>query len=54
MERSRKLVGIILVAIIMSVSAASPAHASGEDAAMGVACDAAYYFDSSYYSSQCT
>lgn len=45
--------GIILVVTIMSVSAAPPAHASGEDAAMDAVCEAAYYFDSSYYSSQC-
>ena len=52
-NKARKLVGIILVAVVMSVSAASPAHASGEDAATDAVCDVAYYFYPSYYSDYC-
>lgn len=52
---SQRLVGIILVAALaISVSLATPALASGEDAARRVVCSAAYYFYPSYYSDQCT
>lgn len=51
---SQRLVGIILVALAISVSLATPALASGEDAAGRVVCNAAYYFYPSYYSDQCT
>ena len=49
----RKLVGISLAALAMSVSVASPAHASGEDAVMGTVCEAAYYLAPAYYSDNC-
>jgi len=52
-KKLRKLVGIILAAIAMSVSVATPAHADGEDAAMSVVCNAASFFNLSYYSEYC-
>jgi hypothetical protein len=56
-KKARKLMGIMLVAIAVSVSVATPAHASGEDAATDVAtdvmCDVAYYLYPSYYWDYC-
>ena len=51
--RARKLASMLLVAVAISVFAATPAHADGTDAATGVVCDAAYYFDFSYYVDYC-
>jgi hypothetical protein len=48
-SKVRKLLSIMLVAIAMLVSAAGPAHASGEDAATDTVCNVAYYFYPSYY-----
>jgi hypothetical protein len=52
-KKLRKLVGISLAVIAISVSVASPAHASGADAAKGVVCEAAHLFNPSYYSDNC-
>ena len=52
--RARKLASMLLVAVAISVFTATPAHAEGTDAATGVVCEAAYYFDSSYYADNCT
>jgi hypothetical protein len=49
----QRVVGIILIAMLISASAAPPAHASGEDAAGRVVCEATYYFYSSYYLAHC-
>jgi hypothetical protein len=53
-KKAQKLVGIILVAIAMSVSVATPAHASGEEAATDAMCDVAYYLYPHYYSDYCS
>lgn len=53
LKPARKLASILLVAIAISVSAATPAYADGIDAATGVTCDAAYYFYPSYYADYC-
>jgi hypothetical protein len=42
-----------LVAMAVSVSAATPAYASGEDAATDVGCDIAYYSYHSYHWDYC-
>jgi hypothetical protein len=52
-KKAQKIVGIMLVAIVASVSAASPAYADGEDAANGAVCTAASIFYPSYYSANC-
>ena len=52
-KKFRKVVGIALAAIALSVSVASPAYADGEEAAMGVVCNAASFFNLSYYSDYC-
>ena len=52
-KKGRRLIGAMLVAIAISASAASPAYASGSDAATAALCDVTYYFSSSYYSNNC-
>jgi hypothetical protein len=52
-KKTRKLIGIMLVAIAMSVSVATPAHASGEDAATDVVCDIASWLYPAYYWDYC-
>ena len=51
--QARKVVSMLLVAMAISVSAATPAYASPSDTAMGVTCAAVYYFDYSYYEANC-
>jgi predicted small secreted protein len=53
MKKTRKLVAMVLVAMAMSVSAATTAHASGEDAVADAFCDIAYYLYPSYYWDYC-
>ncbi len=53
-KKARKLIAVMLVAIAMSVSVATPAHASGEDAATDAVCDIAYYLYPSYYWDYCS
>jgi|tagenome__1003787_1003787.scaffolds.fasta_scaffold12803274_1 hypothetical protein len=50
---ARKLAAMLVVAIVISVSAATPAHADGTDAATGFACEVASYFDPFYYADYC-
>ena len=52
--RVRKLASMLLVAVAISVFAATPAHAEGTDAATSAVCNVAYYFESSYYADNCT
>jgi hypothetical protein len=51
--RVRKLAAVLSIAMAISIFAATPAHASPSDAAEVVTCEAAYYFDYSYYTSYC-
>jgi hypothetical protein len=53
LKTARKLASILLVAMAISVSAATPAYADGTDAATGFACYTASYFYPSYYSDYC-
>ena len=43
-----------MVAVAISLFAATPAYADSTDATTGVFCAAAYYFDFSYYADNCT
>jgi hypothetical protein len=52
-KTARKLAGMLLVAVAISVFAAAPAYADGTDAATSFACTVAYSFDTSYYADYC-
>jgi hypothetical protein len=53
LKTAQKLAAILLMAVAISVSAATPAYADGTDAATDFACYTAYYFNSSYYADYC-
>jgi hypothetical protein len=53
LKTARKLAAMLLVAMAICVSAATPAYADGTDAATGFACTIAYSFDPSYYADYC-
>jgi hypothetical protein len=53
LKTARKLAAMLVVAIAISVSAATPAYADGTDAATSFACTVASSFDPSYYANYC-
>jgi hypothetical protein len=53
LKTAQNLAAILLMAVAISVSAATPAYADGTDAATDFACYTAYYFNSSYYADYC-
>jgi hypothetical protein len=52
-KTAKNLAAMLVVAIAISVSAATPAYADGTDAAVDFACYTASYFDPSYYADYC-